>query len=66
MFISHALRREYADQFMAAFADEISQNNETILEYIGKPSDIPKGSLLSSKSIFTIGHNPDGTFKKYD
>jgi hypothetical protein len=27
--------------------------------------DIPKGALLSSKAIFSIVYNPDGTFKKF-
>jgi hypothetical protein len=27
-------------------------------------ADIPKGSLLASKTIFSIVYNPDGTFKK--
>ena len=31
----------------------------------GDVSDIPKGLLLSSKVVFSIVYNPDGTFKKF-
>ena len=50
--IAQALRHKYADQFMAAFAVEISsfKGMKTFITYLGHPSDIPKGSLLSSKS----------------
>ena len=52
---------------MAAFADEIPslKNMKTFVTYIGHPKDILKGSLLSSKAIFTMVYNPDGTFKKF-
>ena len=67
MSISQALRHPYADQFMAAFANEISllKDMKTFVAYKGNPKDIPKGSLLSSKAIFTMVYNPDGTFKKF-
>ena len=66
MSVLQALRHEYADQFMVAFTNEISllKTMKTFVEYIGKPSDIPAGSLLSSKAIFTIAYSPDGIFKK--
>ena len=52
---------------MAAFAEEIAslKTMQTFIEYIDKPSDIPKGSLLSSKPIFSIVYNPDGSLKKF-
>ena len=67
MSISQALRHEYAEHFMAAFPDEINslKDVKTFIEFFGKPSEIPKGSLLSSKAIFNIIFNPDGTFKKF-
>ena len=67
MSINQALRHEYADSFMAAFAEEISslKDMKTFITYIGDPKDIQKGSLLSSKAIFTMVCNPDGTFKKF-
>jgi hypothetical protein len=37
----------------------------TFTAFLGDPKDIAKGSLLSSKAIFSIVYNPDGTFKKY-
>ena len=67
MSIREALMHPYADQFMKAFADEIAslRNMETFVEFLGDPKSIPKGSLLSSKAIFSIVYNPDGTFKKF-
>ena len=52
---------------MAAFVEEITSLNtmKTSVEFLGKPSDIPKGSLLSSNAIFSIIYNPDGSFKKF-
>ena len=52
---------------MAAFADEISSLKEmkTLIAYLGYPTNTPNGSILSSKAIFTIVYNPDGTFKKF-
>ena len=65
MSIKQALRHKYADQFMQTFSEEINYLKEmsTFIEFLGNPSDIPKGSLLSSKAIFSIVFNPDGTFK---
>ena len=67
MSISQALKHKYADEFMGAFDEEISsvKTMKTFITYFGKPSDIPKGLLLSSKAIFSIIYNPDGTFKKF-
>ena len=52
---------------MQAFAEEIGslKSMNTFCEYFGDPKLIPKGSLLSSKAIFTIVYNPDGSFKKF-
>ena len=33
--------------------------------YFGNAINIPKGRLISSKIIFDIVYNPDGTFKKF-
>ena len=67
MFIREALAHPYADHFMRAFAEEIAslRSMKTFTEFFGDPKSIPKGSLLSSKAIFTIVYNPDGTFKKF-
>ena len=34
-------------------------------EFTGDPKAIPKGRLISSRVIFSIIYNPDGTFKKF-
>ena len=67
MSVAQALRHEHADAFMPEFAEEIAylKTMQTFIEFIGKPSDIPKGSLLSSKAVFSIVYNPDGSFKKF-
>ena len=67
MSIVQALKHENAAFFMDAFAQEINSLNEmkTFIEYFGNPADIPKGSLLSSKAIFSMIYNADGTFKKF-
>ena len=67
MSIKQALRNKYASEFMTAFGEEINSliDMKTFIEYLGNPSDIPKGSLLSAKAIFSIVFNPDGTFKKF-
>ena len=46
MSITQALKHEYADAFMAAFAEEIAslKTMQTFIEFIGKPSDIPRPS----------------------
>ena len=36
----------------------------TFEAYLGPLSDIDPGALLSSKAIFELVYNPDGTFKK--
>ena len=53
--IAQALRRKYADQFMADFAEEISSLNtmQTFIEFIGKQKD--HFSLLKQYSpLYTI------------
>ena len=53
MSIAQVLRNEHINDFMTAFAEEVSslKTTETFMEYIGKPSDIRKGFLLSSKKF---------------
>ena len=67
MSIAQAIAHPYADHFMGAFADEIASLNDmsTWRKFFGDASDIPKGLLLSSKVVFSIVYNPDGTFKKF-
>jgi hypothetical protein len=67
MSIEQALQHPYAVEFMQAFGDEIQslKDMKTFRKYIGDPKEIPKGLLLSSKAIFSIVFNPDGTFKKF-
>jgi hypothetical protein len=67
MSIKQALAHPCAAQFMEAFAAEINslKDMNTFTAFLGDPKDIAKGSLLSSKAIFSIVYNPDGTFKKY-
>ena len=67
MSISQALKHKYSNEFMQAFSDEITslKDMKTFTEYLGNSSDIPKGSLLSSKAIFSVVFNPDGSFKKF-
>jgi len=52
---------------MAALDDELSSLKDmtTFKEFLGDPKSIPKGKLISSKIIFDIVYNPDGTFKKF-
>ena len=61
MSIGQALRHRYATEFMAAFADEISSlvDMKTFVAFLGDPKSIAKGSLLSSKAIFSIVYNAD-------
>ena len=56
MSIRQALRHTYANEFMAAFAEEISSlvDMKTFVAFLGDPKSIAKGSLLSSKAIFSI------------
>jgi hypothetical protein len=67
MSIKQALAHPCATEFMEAFAAEVQslKDMKTFVEYLGDPKDIEKGSLLSSKAIFSIVYNPDCTFKKY-
>ena len=67
MSIVSALRQPNASDFMAAFTSEIAslQDMHTFIPYTDNVNFIPKGSLLSSKAIFNIVCNPDGTFKKF-
>ena len=67
MPIKQALAHPYADEFIKAFAAEVQslKDMKTFTEYIGDPKEITKGSLLSSKAIFNMVYNPDGTFKKF-
>ena len=67
MSIASALRHPNANEFMAAFASEIASLTDmnTFITYLDNINLIPKGSLLSSKAIFNIVYNPDGTFKKF-
>ena len=67
MSIAQAIAHPYADHFMGAFADEIQSLDDmtTWKAFFGDVSDIPKGLLLSSKVVFSIVYNPDGTFKKF-
>ena len=67
MSIAQAIAHPYADQFMRAFADEIQslEDMASWKAYFGDVKDIPKGLLLSSKVVFSIVYNPDGTFKKF-
>ena len=67
MFIASALRHPNAAEFMVAFTAEIAslQDMNTFIPYLDNINLIPKGSLLSSKAIFNIVYNLDGTFKKF-
>ena len=67
MSIASALQHPNAADFMAAFASEFTslQDMHTFIPYTDNVNLIPKGSLLSSKAIFKIVYNPDGTFKKF-
>ena len=67
MSIASALRHPNAADCMAAFASKIAslKDMHTFIPYTDDVKLIPKGSLLSSKAIFNIVYNPDGTFKKF-
>ena len=67
MSISSALRYPNASDFMAVFALEIASLKymSTSIPYLNNINLIPKGSLLSSKAIFYVVYNRDGTFKKF-
>ena len=40
-------------------------NTNIFIPYLDNINLIPKGSLLSSKVIFNVVYNPDGTSKKF-
>ena len=42
-----------------------AEHMNTWKEFTGDPKTIPKGRLISSRAIFSIIYNPDGTFKKF-
>jgi hypothetical protein len=67
MSIKQALNHPCATGFIYAFAAEVQslKDMRTFTEFFGKPNDVEKGSLLSSKVIFPIVYNPEETFKKY-
>ena len=52
-----------------ALLDELKSlspsEHNTWVEFLGREKDISKGRLISSKAIFSIVYNPDGSFKKY-
>ena len=66
MSIASALRHSNGADFMTAFASEIAslKDMNTFSPYLDNINLIPRGSLLSSKAIFNVVYNPDGTFKK--
>ena len=58
-----------ASGLKAALLDELKSlspsEHNTWKEFLGREKDTPKGLLISSKAIFSIVYNPDGSFKKY-
>ena len=62
--VAQVLRSEHADNFMAALNLEIERllSMGTYEEFLGDISTIDRGRLLSSKCIFDIKYEPDGTF----
>ena len=69
MEYAQAMAHPEAPGLKAALIDELKSlspsEHNTLEEFIGTAKDIPKGRLISSKAIFSIVYNPDGTFKKY-
>ena len=69
MEYAQAMTHPEAPGLKAALLDELKllSHNEhnTWEEFLGEAKDIPKDRLISSKAIFSIVYNPDGTFKKY-
>ena len=65
--IAQALRSPHAAEFWQALLTEIERliAMGTFEAYLGPLSDIDPGALLSSKAIFELVYNPDGTFKKF-
>ena len=69
MEYAQAMAHPGAPGLKAALLDELKSlsppEHNTWDEFLGTAKDIPKGRLISSKAIFSIVYNPDGTFKKY-
>ena len=69
MEYAQAMAHPEAIGLKAALLDELKSlspsEHNTWEEFLGTTKDIPKGRLISSKAIFSIVYNPDGTFKKY-
>ena len=69
MEYAQAMAHPEAPGLKAALVDELkslSPNEHNTWEaFLGKKKDIPKDRVISSKAIFSIVYNPDGTFKKY-
>ena len=68
MSFGQVMAHTEAQGLKAAPIDELkslspSQHN-TWVEFSGNKKDVPKGRLISSKAIFSVVYNPDGTFKK--
>ena len=65
MSFGQAMAHTEAQGLKTALIDELSPSqHNTSVEIFGNEKDIPKGRLISSKAIFSIVYNPDGTFKK--
>ena len=64
-----AMAHPEAPGLKTALLDELKSlspsEHNTWVEFLGREKDIPKGRLISSKAIFSIVYNPDGSFKKY-
>ena len=64
-----AIAHPEAPGLKTALLDELKSlspnEHNTWVEFLGREKDIPKGRLISSKAIFSIVYNPDGSFKKY-
>ena len=63
MSISQALKHKYGNEFMQAFSDEITSLKD--MKRLLNIFDFLKGSVVSSKAIFSIVFNPDGSIKKF-
>jgi hypothetical protein len=69
MTYMQAMAHPEAPGLKAALIDELKSlspsEHNTWVQFLGSEKDIPKGRLISSKAIFSIVYNPDGSFKKY-
>ena len=69
MTYMQAMAHSEAPGLKMALLDELKSlspsEHNTFVEFLGQEKDIPKGRLISSKAIFSIVYNPDGSFKKY-